>query len=50
MLPAYYNLYHISCDETWHQMPNFTFFCVMLALAVAMENIERTRVENNSPA
>jgi O-antigen ligase len=34
----------------WHQMPNFTFFCVMLALAVAMENIERTRLENNSPA
>ncbi len=34
----------------WHQMPNFTFFCVMLALAVAMENIERTRVQNKGLA
>ena len=33
----------------WHQMPNYTFFCVMLALAVAMENIERRRLENNAP-
>ena len=34
----------------WHQTPNYTFFCVMLALAVAMENIERRRLENNSSA
>ncbi len=34
----------------WHQMPNFTFFCVMLALAVAMENIERARLQTKSQA
>jgi len=33
----------------WHQMPNFTFFCVMLALTVAMENIERRRLEESGP-
>jgi hypothetical protein len=32
----------------WHQMPNYTFFCIMLALAVAMENIERGRSENDA--
>jgi O-antigen ligase len=32
----------------WHQMPNYTFFCVMLALAVAMENIERRRLADSA--
>ncbi len=34
----------------WHQLPSYVIFCVMLALAVAMENIERKRLGNSDAA